>query len=152
MVDESERRIVRKEIMRVQMSLPIIILVMIPLALTLSCKDDNPTGDEGSPSNVNFPTDSVSYAGHVQLLFNQTCALSGCHDDTQPADRVKLTSWGSLMIVGPLVVRIGQPDLSELVWRIEGRVGQRMPLGRNSLNQNQINGIRTWIAEGARNN
>jgi hypothetical protein len=52
----------------------------------------------------------------------------------------------------PGVVVAGQPAQSTLVWRIEGSVGQRMPLGMNPLNQNQIAGIRKWILEGARNN
>ena len=38
------------------------------------------------------------------------------------------------------------------VLRIEGRLGARMPLNQNPLNQNQITGIRAWIGEGALNN
>jgi hypothetical protein len=152
MVDESERRIVRKEIMKVQMSLPTIIFVMTLLALTVSCKDDNPTGPEGSPSNIVFPTSNVSYSQHVQPLFTQACALAGCHDAGTHPSPLKLTSWGEAVIAIPGVVVAGQPDQSTLVFRIEGRVGQRMPLNSNPLNQNQINGIRTWIAEGARQN
>jgi hypothetical protein len=52
----------------------------------------------------------------------------------------------------PGVVVPNDPGNSGLVMRIEGSIGARMPLNRNPLNQNQINGIRTWIAEGARNN
>ena len=46
------------------------------------CKDENPElalGD--SPSDVVFPASNVLYGQHVQRLFNQACALSGCHDD-----------------------------------------------------------------------
>jgi hypothetical protein len=51
------------------------------------------------------------------------------------------------------VVIPGKPDQSILVFWIEGRVGtERMPPGSQALNQNQINGIRTWVAEGAKNN
>jgi hypothetical protein len=50
-----------------------------------------------------------------------------------------------------VVVR-GEPDQSVLVFRIEGSLSPRMPLNLNALNQNQINGIRTWVAEGALNN
>jgi hypothetical protein len=39
-----------------------------------------------------------------------------------------------------------------LVLRIQGSVGARMPPGQYPLNQNQIDGIRTWIAEGAKDN
>ncbi len=127
------------------------LFVLFVLGMTAtSCKDDI-AGDEGSPSNVVFPVTGVSYSQHVQILFNQTCALSGCHDDAIP-DRVKLTSHTNVIFANPQVVVEGAPDQSILVLRIEGRLGTTMPLNRNPLNQNQINGIRTWIAEGARNN
>jgi hypothetical protein len=94
----------------------------------------------------------VSYQAHVQPLFNQTCALAGCHDAGAPQGRVRLTDYGEAVIATPGVVIPGNPDASELVLRIEGKSGARMPFGRNPLNQNQITGIRTWIAEGAKNN
>jgi hypothetical protein len=65
---------------------------------------------------------------------------------------VKLTDYGSAVILTPGIVIPGNPEASQLVLRIEGRAGTRMPFGRNQLNQNQITGIRTWIAEGAKNN
>lgn len=127
--------------------------VYLVLAVT-ACKDSNPTGAEGSPSDVVFPADSVSYSRHLQPLFNQACALSGCHSAGESSDRVHLDSWANLMfgVNGLHVVNPGSPDNSELVLRIEGRSGQRMPIGMNPLNQNQITGIRKWISEGARNN
>lgn len=138
--------------MRVRMKPLKIVLTLSLLALALSCKDENPTGPEGSPSNVVFPTLNVSYSQHVQPLFDQACAFAGCHDAGTHPSPLKLISWGDVVISIPGIVVTGQPDQSTLVFRIEGRVGQRMPLGTNPLNQNQINGIRTWIAEGARNN
>ena len=122
------------------------------MAIVLSCKDDNPTGDGGSPSNVVFPNSNVSYNQHVQPLFNQACALSGCHDDGPHTSPLRLTSYGNAVLSIPGVVVAGNPDASTLVLRIQGSVGQRMPPNTNPLNQNQINGIRTWIAEGARQN
>jgi hypothetical protein len=115
------------------------------------CKDENPV-DGDSPSNIVFPTSNVSYGRYVQPLFNQTCALTGCHGDGQQQSGLRLTSYDYLMFGGQLVVVHGQPEVSILVMRIEGRVGERMPLYRNALNQNQINGIRAWIGEGALNN
>lgn len=121
------------------------------LALAISnCKDDI-TGDGGSPSDIVFPADSVSYSRHMQPLFNQTCALSGCHDAGQPPNQLKLTDYGNLILFSGVVVQF-EPDQSTLVLRIEGRAGARMPLNRNPLNANQITGIRKWILEGARNN
>lgn len=116
------------------------------------CKDENNPLDGDSPSNIVFPDANVSFAQHVQPLFNQTCALTGCHGDGLQQSLLRLTSFDQLMYGGTLVVVRGQPDQSTLVLRIEGRVGARMPLDRRPLNQNQINGIRAWIGEGAANN
>ncbi len=116
----------------------------------LSCKDN--ITDEGSPSDVVFPASDVSYSAHVQVLFDQTCALSGCHDAGTHESPLKLTSHGNTVFGVPGIVVEGSPDQSILVLRIEGRLGQRMPVNRNPLNQNQINGIRSWIAAGAPNN
>jgi hypothetical protein len=115
------------------------------------CKDENPV-DGDSPSNIVFPISNVSYGQHVQPLFNQACAYAGCHDDGQHQSMLKLTSYDNLMYGGALVIVRNKPDQSTIVLRIQGSVGARMPLNRNALNQNQINGIRAWIGEGALNN
>jgi hypothetical protein len=129
------------------------LLVSLSLLGMAGCKDQNPAGEDGSPSNIVFPTSGVSYQYHVQPLFNQACNFSGCHGSDAPPNLVKLTSWGELMTSGSGagVVVPGQPESSTLVLRIEGR-GARMPPTGLPLNQNQINGIRAWIAEGAKNN
>ena len=127
-------------------------VLVLALAVTgPACKDDVSGGNTDSPSDVVFPISDVSYSQHLQPLFNQTCALSGCHDDGQ-SQVVRLTSYGNVFFAQPQVIVEGEPESSVLVMKIEGRIGQRMPLNRNPLNQNQINGIRAWIAEGARNN
>ncbi|MEW6510606.1 MAG: c-type cytochrome domain-containing protein [Bacteroidota bacterium] len=135
------------------MSLRGLALAGVAAIVALSCKDENITGLGDSPSNVVFPTRDVSYAVHVQILFNQTCALGGCHDNGPHQSPLRLTEYGYAVLTIPGVVVAGKPDESTLVFRIEGRVGERMPPPpSNPLNQNQINGIRTWIAEGAKNN
>lgn len=130
--------------------LPVAILGLV--LLFTGCKDENNPLDGDSPSNIVFPISNVSYGQHVQPLFNQTCALTGCHGDGPQTSALRLTSYDRLMFGGLLVVVRGQPDQSTLVMRIEGRIGERMPLYRRPLNQNQINGIRAWIGEGALNN
>jgi hypothetical protein len=94
----------------------------------------------------------VSYSGQVQPLFNQACNASGCHDDGTQTNALVLTSYGKAVLTITGVVIPGKPDASTLVLRIQGSVGARMPPGAYPLNQNQINGIRTWIVEGAKNN
>ena len=114
------------------------------------CKGSGPTGPGGSPSTIVFPTSGVSYSAQVQPLFNQACNFSGCHDAASTG--LILTSYGEAALTIPGIVIPKDPDHSVLVLRIQGSVGARMPPGAYPLNQNQINGIRTWINEGAKNN
>ncbi|HCV42832.1 MAG TPA: hypothetical protein DGH68_05070 [Bacteroidetes bacterium] len=124
-----------------------IVLAVSIVAFVLSCKDENPQGPD-----IVFPSSNVSYSQHVQPLFNQACTFAGCHDDGQHQSPLKLTSWANTVMMVPGIVVSGRPDQSILVSKIQGSLGQRMPPNTNPLNQNQINGIRTWIADSAKNN
>ncbi len=115
------------------------------------CKDSNPLTGE-SPSNIVFPSTGVSYGRHVQPLFDQACNYSGCHDDGQHQSQLKLTTYDNTVRMLPGIVIPNDPDHSLLVLRIQGSIGPRMPPSGNGLNDNQINGIRSWIAAGAPNN
>ncbi len=126
--------------------------VLLLLGAAAGCKDKNNPVTGDSPSNVVFPTTNVSYGAHVQPLFNQACNFAGCHDDGAHQSALKLTTYDNAVRMLPGIVVPGNPDGSVLVLRIQGSIGPRMPPGANGLNQNQINGIRTWIAEGAKNN
>jgi hypothetical protein len=129
-------------------------LVILALAGQAGCKDENVVGEDESPSSVVFPARGISYGVHVQTLFTQTCAIPTCHDDGTRAGGLSLTSYYNTVFAVPGIVVSKDPANSILVMKIEGRgpTGDRMPPYRNGLNQNQINGIRTWIAEGAVNN
>ncbi|MGB5872598.1 MAG: hypothetical protein WBG01_00785 [Bacteroidota bacterium] len=131
----------------------IVVAGMVGVLLSVQgCKDEITSVPGESPSDIVFPVRDVSYLQHVQPLFNQACALSGCHDDGPHPSQLRLTSYQNLMFNSLQVVVRGEPDQSVLVFRIEGSLSPRMPLNMNALNQNQINGIRTWIVEGALNN
>jgi hypothetical protein len=125
--------------------------MLLGLMALFGCKDD--IGNPKGPTVV-FPDSNVSYTQHVQPLFYQSCNFAGCHDDSQPPSRLKLTTYYNLMYpeTGHIVVERGRPDQSILVLRIEGLLGERMPSKGDTLNSNQINGIRRWILEGAKNN
>lgn len=126
--------------------------VLIAAMAGWSCKGTAPTGPGGSPSTIIFPTNGISYTAQVQPLFNQACNASGCHENGTQTNALVLTSYGGAVLTLPGVVVAGKPDASTLVLRIQGSVGARMPPGSYPLNQNQIDGIRTWIVEGAKNN
>ena len=120
-----------------------------------SCKDDI----TGGPSTIVFPDSGVHYGTHVEPLFLQSCAFSGCHgEDTFDSRGFSLETYEhATSRVGIIIpCRRGEacnPENSILVRRIEGLDGlEQMPKFRPPLNSNQINGIKTWIREGAQNN
>ncbi len=107
---------------------------------------------------------AVSFAAVVQPIFDQSCALAGCHSSGSAAGGLVLAAGSAINnIVGvpssqqPALNRVasGDPENSYLVRKIEGTSGisgGRMPLNRSPLSAAQIASIRTWITEGAENN
>jgi hypothetical protein len=104
-------------------------------------------------------------------VFNQNCALSGCHDSqTQQAGLLlevgashdalvgvvptnlaaQMLGWKRVNVTGP---NSGDPDTSFLFHKITGDLGPgldaRMPFGRQPLPANLIEIIRLWIVAGA---
>jgi len=120
---------------------------VLPFVLIFGCEDSTGPGSE-----IVFPDVNVSYSEHVQPLFHQSCALSGCHSDASQAGGLSLTSYENLTAQPHIVVPY-DPEVSHLYLRIEGRIGQQMPPpGWPQLTRNQRDGIRMWIEEGAENN
>lgn len=119
--------------------------------MSLSCKDEI-TGDNANP--IVFPDANVSYSKHVDPLFQQKCALAGCHAGSSAQAGLNLfqPSYSQLINHQPRLVVSGASNNSLLVQRIDGRIPPQMPFGREPLNSNQINGIKKWIDEGAQNN
>jgi Planctomycete cytochrome C len=95
------------------------------------------------------PPPPVSYVREVAPILAMRC--NGCHGE---AGGLSTRTYGQLMAGGNLgkVVIPGNPDASLLVHYIEGRRGEsrRMPLGGKPLTLQQIETIRRWIAENAR--
>jgi hypothetical protein len=126
---------------------------LVVLLLVISgCKDKGIT--DPAVSDIVFPASNVSYSQHVDPLFQQRCAFGGCHYGPSPAGGLDLTrpSYEALRNHFPALVVVGEPSNSILVQKIEGTLQPRMPYNRQPLTDNQINGIRTWISEGALNN
>jgi len=127
---------------------------MIAIALMLfvsSCKD------QIADPNVNpivFPDANVSYSKHVDPLFQQRCAVSGCHagSSSQAGLDLLAPSYSSLINHQPRLVNPGASNNSLLAQRIDGRLAPQMPYMSQPLNANQISGIKKWIDEGAKNN
>jgi hypothetical protein len=104
-----------------------------------------PTPDAG-PATVSFGTD-------VMPILSTNCMGSGCHTNPRSfffgTGRTGCPSVTEQRFVVPF-----DPDASYVVHKIEGTsiCGMRMPRGRTPLSAGDITTIRTWIAEGARDN
>ncbi len=126
-----------------------IITVIIVLLVSTGCKD-TVTGEDIDKRII--PVSNVSFAQDVYPILNVKCASSNCHNQESRAGGYAFTSWTS--VYSPNLIDPGNPDNSRLVWVIEARSGitPMPPIGYPYLTPNQIKGIRTWIAEGAKNN
>lgn len=136
-----------------------LLLVGVTVAVA-ACSGDGTGLDSGND-------DDVTLSGDVQPILTASCALSGCHAGTSPAQGQNLSSGQTFSnVVGvasaelPSMNRVtaGAPDNSYLVHKIQGThldvggSGARMPFGRTALPQDAIDVIRAWIQDGAANN
>jgi len=80
------------------------------------------------------------------------CAMSGCHNESSAQDGIILTNYQQIIQTGQ--IRAGDPNDSELFEKItENRLDKRMPPPPSAaLSPAQIELVRKWIAQGARNN
>jgi hypothetical protein len=116
----------------------------------MSCKDTQ-TGTE-----IIFPNSNVSYSKHVGPLFQQKCTSSPCHGGSapQPANNplnLEYPSYITLINHIPTLV-IPRDTNCLLIEHLNGRLLQMPPPYSPQLNQNQINGVKKWIEEGAAEN
>ncbi len=132
-----------KKIFAVLFSLSFFIFVFI-----IGCKDQGTNID-----NTEIPSSNVSFAQYIQPVFDNKCNNSGCHEDGTRAGGLSLTSWANTTS-DPGVVFPKEPQNSRLIWAIQNQAGisPMPPYGYAALTSNQINGIKTWIQEGAKNN
>lgn len=113
---------------------------------------DNPVSGEPAPS------EDVSFSASIAPIFTGSCSGSGCHIGERTSG-VELTTYAS--IISCVGVQYGEnvfipedASNSPLVDKIEPNpaFGLRMPRNRSPLGSNEINLIKAWINQGARNN
>jgi hypothetical protein len=100
---------------------------------------------------------NVSYAKEVQPILTKYC--SECHAPGQPgfaASSLDTTSHAALMKGGKYgsLVKPGDAFTSTLNMLVEGRAHPsiRMPHGREKLADKEIEVLKVWVNEGAKNN
>ena len=130
----------------------VLIITLIAL-LTIAACSDNPAEAQ---EDIVLPEKDLNFEAHIKPLFINKCAnRSGCHSAFEPANGLNLTDYQTVMThfaagTERLVIP-GQADLSFLYNILRGPMLNvpRMPLEELSLNSNNINGVKTWINEGA---
>jgi len=120
------------------------ILFFAGLYFATGCKDQLPT-----ESTIVFPDSNVSYGKHIEPLFTSRCL--SCHNGAYPPN-LSPPSYSALISYQPQLIIPGQGNNSYLVRLLDGRASPVMPPSGEMLNQNQIEGIKKWIDEGALNN
>jgi hypothetical protein len=133
------------------MNLCVLILIFGGVLSIMSCKDE---GTSTGTGDIVFPDSNISYGRHVQPLFDRGCAFSGCHGaDTYPERGYSLDTYQNARARAGVIIPY-DPSGSLLIQAVEGRAPnvRKMPPNTTPLNQNQINGLRRWILEGAVNN
>jgi len=123
------------------------LILLFNLVLMIACDDNVNSSDI---DNIIIPDSNVSYSEYIAPLFEVKCV--SCHDGGGNSNQPNLTNFS--FVDGYYVVP-SEPGNSVLVYTIEGSNPNfpiMPPAGYRPLNQNQINGIKTWISEGAQNN
>jgi len=109
---------------------------------------------------------TVSYVHDIVPLFapsKYNCTDVGCHASNLPgATEYRMSTYSELFDIangarqkGMCEIRPGDPDNSYVIWKVEGHSGiqgARMPKDRTQMSATDIQLLRQWILEGARNN
>jgi hypothetical protein len=146
----------------------ILIVGILALLLVLSgCKGGGSSSTQTSseaakPAADPKPTAVAKFNEDVQPIFTKKCAHPSCHGAAKSAGMQLSQGEAYANIVGvkstedPQLYRIdpGKPDSSYMVLKLEGKqkIGAQMPLTGGPLPQKDIQIIRSWVKDGAKNN
>ncbi len=126
-----------------------LILLISSAFIYIGCDDTITVQDV---DNREIPDSNVSFSKDIAPIFELKCV--SCHGNGGLEGGVNLTTWAG--VVDPRIVIPGEADTSPLVWTIERRAGfPEMPPDGSPffpLTLQQIQGVKTWIDEGAKNN
>lgn len=112
--------------------------------IIISCESSTTSGDP----NIIFPSENIDYTQHVQPFLKYNCGYSGCHSSFTKAAGLSVDDYFSVMsYIGFVIPK--QPDASILVQILENKLPHSVFFYRGNITQNQIQGIRKWIEEGA---
>ena len=124
------------------------ISLTILLSILFASCDDTLTVED--VDNRTIPDSNVSYSQHISPIFELKCVR--CHGNGRLEADLNLTH-PSYFVDGHIVVP-GESGNSVLIWRIDPQyaLGIMPPPPNIPLTPNQIQGVKTWIDEGAKSN
>ena len=126
-----------------------LILFVFSAIIYVGCDDSITVADVDTRE---MPDSNVSFSKDIAPIFELKCV--SCHGNGGLQGGIDLTTWAG--VVDPRIVIPGEADTSPLVWIIERRPGFPIMPPLDSpylpLTSKQIQGVKTWIDEGAKNN
>jgi hypothetical protein len=128
----------------------VIIIISAIFALFNSCNENAIIGD----IDIKFPEENVSFMNHVQPFLKVTCSYQGCHSyETRAGGRILVDYWNLFDVYNPGMVVPYKPDNSILYQMIrDTNQLPHLPFVYWRITDNQKQGIKTWILEGAMDN
>jgi hypothetical protein len=130
-------------------------IIIFVLFFTIACKHEPivlpPKPIEPNPPGFCDP-DTVYFENSILPIFQSNCAKSGCHDVATATEGIRFNSYENIIATGEIVP--GKSNEGEIMKKItETDVDKIMPPPPNSpLSATQIDLIKKWISQGARNN
>jgi uncharacterized membrane protein len=83
--------------------------------------------------------------------FLQTYCIN-CHGNVKPKGGINLETYDKVVSGGKSLVKVGKPDDSRLVQVCEGKGKPMPPKKEKQPTAQEIQTVRAWIADGAKNN
>jgi mono/diheme cytochrome c family protein len=139
-----------------------ILLVILALAFSIGTALSD-TGDRSDSAAAVAEKDSISKELDlkVQKIFDRSCATSGCHSGKNP--KAGLSLEGEAVFADMAGVKSGQnaemllidpenPSRSYLILKItggEGMKGQKMPIMKKPLTDEELSALKDWVAQPA---
>jgi hypothetical protein len=123
-------------------------LIALVISLMATCSFEGCSSDDiTSPEQIVFPAANVSYRAHLAPYLALSCNSEQCHGSASGARGIQLTSW---VYVVDNRVTLARDTTSPIVLVMYGLDPNHH--GTFRANDNQRQGIKTWVKEGAQNN
>lgn len=126
----------------------LITILFISVGLLVACNSST----DPDFTDLDFPEEGeVSYRSHIEPFLRVRCAYAGCHSSAHQAGGMDLTTWLSIISIGGFI-NTENVDASLFLQVVNGDNPHLNNLMLIKVRDNQINGIRRWIEQGALNN